>query len=188
MTAQRRIEVVEYDPSWPRQFAREAATLESTFNSSHVASHHIGSTSVPGLAAKPTIDIAIEVTGDTDIPHYYPMMERIGYTCRGECLDAVIPGVPGRYYFVRYDGDVHLVHVHVYRTGHGDLEEKLLFRDYLRAHPWVAAEYGELKRALATTNRYDNIGYMRGKDDFVKQVIEAAAVWRIQNPSRYPDA
>jgi len=175
---QRRIEVVGYDPSWPKQFEQEAVLIESAFGASYVASHHIGSTSIPGLAAKPTIDIAVEITAETDIPAFYPAMEMIGYTCRGECLDAVIPGVPGRFYFVRYDGAVHLTHAHAYRTGHGDLDEKLLFRDYLLANAEIADKYGEVKLALATEHRHDNIGYMQGKDDFVKRLIEDARIWK----------
>lgn len=178
MSEQRRIEVVGCDPSWPQSYTNEVALLRPVFGASFVASHHIGSTSVPGLPAKPTIDIVIEVTKQADIPAFYPEMEKIGYTCRGECLNAVIPGIPGRFYFVRYAGAEHLIHVHVYCTGHHDIEEKLVFRDYLKAHASVAAEYGTLKHELAEKNLYDNIGYMRGKDTFVKTTIEKAVKWR----------
>lgn len=178
MSEQRRIKVVESDPSWRRSYTNEVALLQPVFGASFVASHHVGSTSVPRLPAKPTIDIVIEVTKQTDIPAFYPDMEKIGYTCRGECLNAVIPGIPGRFYFVRYAGTEHLVHVHVYCTGHHDIEEKLAFRDYLKAHATVAAEYATLKCELAEKNLYDNIGYMRGKDSFVKTTIEKAVKWR----------
>lgn len=112
MTATRVLKVTDYDPTWSSEFETEASLLETAFAPDILGIHHIGSTSIKGLAAKPTIDIAVEVKARTKIPDYYPAMERLGYVCRGECLDATIPGVPGRFYFVKYDGPNHLVHVH----------------------------------------------------------------------------
>ena len=171
---QRLLEVVDYDPNWPRLFAAEAKRLNRVFGTALVEIHHIGSTSIPHLAAKPTIDIAVELTSDTIIPEYYPQMESLDFVCRGECLDAPVPGVPGRFYFVRCDGPQHLVHVHAYRTGHNDLTEKLSFRDYLRSNQQRVLEYGELKKALVIKDQHDNIAYMRGKDEMVKAILKAA--------------
>ncbi|MFH1707133.1 MAG: GrpB family protein [Planctomycetota bacterium] len=170
----RRIEVVAYDPGWPGLFKAEAAVLAEVFGAALAAIHHVGSTAVPGLAAKPTIDILCEVKAGTDIPAYYPAMARLGYECRGECLDAVIPGTPGRHYFPKVVDARHLIHVHVCHQGHPQVAELLGLRDYLRAHPDEAQVYGAHKVRLAAQFTLDNIAYMRGKDAFVKNLIARA--------------
>jgi len=177
MNEQREMVVSAYDSSWVDKYEAEAARLAETFSTSLVNLHHIGSTSVPGLYAKPTIDIAVELASTTNISDFYPAMESLGYACRGECLDAIIPGTPGRFYFVLYAGVEHLFHVHAYRTGHEDLEEKIVLRNFLLAHPEVAREYGIHKIETANTNKFDNIGYMHGKDVFIKNMLVNAHKW-----------
>lgn len=105
-------------------------------------------------------------------------MEAAGYICRGECLDAVIPGTPGRFYYVRKRGVEHLTHVHVCATGHFQILEYLALRDYLRAHPDRAASYGQEKTSLSIRFMLDNAGYMNGKDAVVRTLIEEALHWR----------
>ncbi len=179
---ERRIEVVDYDPEWTQLYEREALDLRQVFRGALIETYHVGSTSVPGIRAKPTIDILVEVEPGTDIPAFDPLMRALKYVCRGEGLDATVPGKPGRFYYVRKDGVVHLIHVHVCATGHVEIEEILAFRDYLRAHPDVATRYGDLKTKLTDKFAYDNIGYMLGKDAFVKAVLEKALQWRSQRP------
>jgi GrpB-like predicted nucleotidyltransferase (UPF0157 family) len=174
---QRVLEVLDYDPSWLDEFEREVPFLENAFMHVFLRAHHIGSTSVPGLPAKPTIDIALEVLKGTVIPEYYPQMENLGYVCRGECLDAPIPGVPGRFYFVKYEGPKHLVHVHAYEEGHEDLREKLALRDYLRSNAKASERYAALKKRLVEDFATDNLAYMRGKDQLVRELIEEATEW-----------
>jgi len=178
MTVRRSIEVVSYDPAWVRMFEREANNLQAVFGASLRSAEHIGSTAVPGLSAKPTIDILTVVAVDTDIPTFDGRMEVAGFVCRGEGLDALIPGTPGRFYYVRMDGVRHLTHVHVCAEGHFEIPQLLVLRDYLRTHPDRAADYGRVKSNLSQRFRYDNIGYIRGKDAFVKQLIEEAISWR----------
>lgn len=178
MNEKRRIKVSAYNPCWKSMYESEADRLTEVFSPSLIALHHIGSTAVPSLFAKPTIDIAVEVRRTARIPDFYPAMERLGYTCRGECLDAVIPGTPGRFYFVLYKGVDHIFHVHAYRTGHEDLKEKIMLREYLIAHPKVAQDYGLHKLEITNTNPFDNIGYMIGKDTFVKQMLADAHQWK----------
>ena len=180
MNASRILEVTDHNPRWKDEFELESSRLANTFQAAFVESHHIGSTSVPGLAAKPTIDIAIELSAGTVIPDYYPNMESLGYVCRGECLDAPIPGVPGRFYFVKYDGPRHLIHVHAYETGHFDLREKLILRDYLRNNKKAASKYGDLKKDLVGRFSKDNLAYMRGKDQAIERLIGEAEQWAIE--------
>ncbi len=177
----RRIEVVAYDDSWPVRFETEASQLTAVFKPDLVKIHHIGSTSVPGLAAKPTIDILIEVQPDTIIPDYYNTMQQLGYQCRGESLDARIPGTPGRFYFPKVVDTVHLTHVHVCHAGHPQIVELMALRDYLRTHPQEAEAYSTLKTKLAAEFTYDNHGYMQGKDALIKGMIEKAMQWRVSS-------
>lgn len=171
------IEVVAYDPFWIAAFEKEAAALNAVFGKRAIEVHHIGSTAVPGLDAKPIIDILVVLDATRDINSFDRAMEDIGYRVRGECLDAPVPGTPGRFYFSKAANGVHTHHVHVCAKGHPEILDKLAFRDYLRAHRSEAAAYGELKRRIAAENRFDNVGYMRAKDDFVKVILAEARRW-----------
>jgi GrpB-like predicted nucleotidyltransferase (UPF0157 family) len=175
----RRIDVIDYDSRWIEAFEREAAMLAEVFRERLAEIHHIGSTSVPGLAAKPIIDILIVLDHTNDIDSFNPSMEALGYRVRGECLDAPVPGTPGRFYFSKETNGVHSHHVHVCASRHQEILDKLAFRDYLRANEGVALAYADLKQRLAVDNRFDNIGYMRGKDDFVKSVLADARRWYV---------
>jgi len=175
--AKRRIEVVNYDPSWETRYEIEARGLRGVFGEALVEVHHVGSTSVPGLWAKPTVDILVEVVEGCHIPSFDPSMEAAGYICRGECLNATIPGTPGRYYYVRKDGLVHLTHMHACMVGHPQIAEILCFRDYLRSSSDASERYANLKAELATEFAYDNIRYMQGKDALVKEIIVEAIQW-----------
>ena len=95
MSVKRGIEVVDYDPKWIVFYEHEADDLRQIFRGVLINTHHVGSTSVPAMRAKPTLDILIEVEAGTDSPAFDPSMEKFGYICRGECLDATFPGTPG---------------------------------------------------------------------------------------------
>ena len=132
----RTIEVVEHDPVWEKAFLQEAGELLKLFGDSTIAIHHIGSTSVPRLMAKPVIDILIVLRETETIDRFSAPMQALGYKVRGECLDAEIPGTPGRFYFSKDDCEKRRTHhVHAYAAGHPEIADKLVFRDYLRVHP-----------------------------------------------------
>jgi len=171
------IEVVQYDPDWIAAFEKEAAILNAIFGQRVVELQHIGSTAVPGLDAKPIIDILVVLDHTDDINSFDRAMEEAGYRVRGECLDASVPGTPGRFYYSKETNGVRSHHVHVCAEGHREILDKLAFRDYLRAHSSEAAAYGELKRRIAAEYRFDNIGYMRAKDGFVKSTLVEARRW-----------
>jgi GrpB-like predicted nucleotidyltransferase (UPF0157 family) len=173
----RTIEVVEHDPHWVASFGREAASLRAVFGDRAMAIYHIGSTAVPGLDAKPIIDILVVLEETGSIQSFDAAMEALGYRVRGECLDAIIPGTPGRFYFTKDTAGVRTHHVHACAHGHSEILDKLAFRDYLRAHPADAAAYGQLKQRLALAHRHDNVGYMQGKDAFVKATLADARRW-----------
>jgi GrpB-like predicted nucleotidyltransferase (UPF0157 family) len=171
------IEVVDYDPVWIAAFEKEAAILKAVFVQRVIEVHHIGSTAVPGLDAKPIIDILVVLDHTDDINSFDRAMEDVGYRVRGECLDAPMPGTPGRFYFTKETNGVRSHHVHVCAKDHWEIFAKLAFRDYLRAHSNKAAAYGELKRRIAAQYRFDNVGYMHAKDGFVKSTLVEARRW-----------
>ncbi len=171
------IEVVDYDPHWIAVFEQEAARLARVFGKRILEVHHIGSTAVSGLQAKPIVDILVVLDDTGDIASFTLAMEALGYRARGECLDAPIPGTPGRFYFSKNTSGVRSHQVHVCAKGHTEIADKLAFRDYLRAHECEAAAYGDLKRRLAVEHRFDTVGYTRAKDDFVKSALVNARGW-----------
>jgi GrpB-like predicted nucleotidyltransferase (UPF0157 family) len=184
------IEVVDYDPNWIKAFEEEAVALSHVFSQRLLEIHHVGSTSVPNLAAKPIIDTLVVLDDTSDIDRFSPAMERLRYRVRGECLDAEIPGTPGRFYFSKETDGGRTHHTHVCAKGHQDIFDKLAFRDYLRAKSEVAVAHENLKRRAAADHRFDNIGYMRAKDDFVKTTLADARRWygkrnEISTTSRY---
>jgi GrpB-like predicted nucleotidyltransferase (UPF0157 family) len=173
----RTIDVVQYDSAWDEAFAHEAAALVRVFADALLGIHHIGSTSIPGLAAKPIIDTLVVLRETETIDCFSGAMEGLGYRVRGECLDAEVPGTPGRFYFSKDTGGARTHHVHVCAVGHPEITDKLAFRDYLRVHPHRAAEYGALKERLALNHRHDTVGYMRGKDGFIRSMLDEARHW-----------
>jgi GrpB-like predicted nucleotidyltransferase (UPF0157 family) len=173
----RTIEVVDQTPEWSALFEKEAAHLAVIFGTQLVAVHHIGSTAIAGIKAKPIIDILVVIKHIKTIETFNAPMQQLGYRPRGECLDNPIPGTPGRFYFSK-DADVRTHQVHVCQEGHEDIEDKLAFRDYLRAHREEAEEYSRLKEHLAAEHRHDSVGYIQGKDAFVRGIIAKALIWR----------
>jgi GrpB-like predicted nucleotidyltransferase (UPF0157 family) len=160
------VEVVDYDPEWPRMFAEEKARILEACGEWLEVIEHIGSTSVPGLAAKPIIDMMPGLRRLEDGRHCIEPMEKLGYQYLGEY------GIPGRLYFNRGVPRSH--HVHMFVVGHGQWDRHLLFRDYLRTHPQAAAAYADLKRELARRHREDRDAYTDAKTEFVR-TIEAQA-------------
>ena len=168
----RKVEVVPYDPGWVGEFESQARRLASVLGDEAVAIHHYGSTAIPGLCAKPIIDILVEVKDIKAIDALNAEMEALGYEARGE------QGFSGRRYFVREHDERRTHHVHMYETGHAEIERWLRFRDYLLAHPDEAEAYGNLKRSLAEQFPYDALRYNEGKTSFVRRVDELARAWR----------
>jgi len=164
----RKIEVVDYDPSWPGVFGAERDILLQTIGHVDVEIYHIGSTAVPGLAAKQIIDILIEVTDLKALDELNSEMQAIGYRPKGEF------GIPNRRYFQK-GGDNRSHHIHAFARGDFNVTRHIAFRDYLRDHLEVAKEYGQLKKDVAKTCDNDSGRYCDGKDSYIKR-IEAIAV------------
>ena len=168
----RQVVVVPYDPDWPVIFEKERDAILAVAPDAFDSIEHIGSTSVPGLAAKPIIDMLGRLTSFERIENATPAIEAIGYEALGEL------GLAGRRYFRKRNPDgTHTRHLHTWVSGHESVHRHLAYRDYLRAHPEVAREYGELKAGLADAHPDDIEAYMDGKDAFVKEVERRALEW-----------
>ncbi len=169
-TSKRRIEVVDADPDWPQMFSKEADAVSNVVNRGLVAIHHIGSTAVPGLSAKPIIDILLEVEDLAILDGYNSAMEDLGYVIKGEF------GIPGRRSYLKgLEERTH--HIHAFLTGAHDALRHLAVRDYLVFHPNVAKQYGLLKQRNAERFRHDNDGYCDAKHGFVTGLEKAALEW-----------
>ncbi len=166
------VEVVDYDYQWPEIFTKEASRIKKTLDSiGCLAVHHIGSTSVPGLAAKPVIDI-IAVVQEPE--KAIDLLETLGYTYKGEY------NLPFRYFFSKeIVKDVSpKIHLHMYKSGNPEIELALAFRDYLRTHLDAVVEYSQLKAGLLTQKTSFEKragssfgGYTLGKDPFIRKII-----------------
>lgn len=161
------IEVAPYNPKWPEMFEREAKFIRDVLGENCIAVHHVGSTSVPGLAAKPKIDIITVVKNTSTITS---KLESVGYDARGEF------NIPFHCGFSKREPNIS-VNLHVYEDGNPEIALNLSFRDYLRTHPDALVEYANLKLDLLrhpssqekNGQLYSN--YTLGKDDFIKKIL-----------------
>jgi GrpB-like predicted nucleotidyltransferase (UPF0157 family) len=165
------IRIERSDPSWPVRFAAEAAAIRAALGDGFAyAIHHVGSTAVPGLAAKPIIDIVLEVP-DRDVwPALIEPLQRLAYVYWAENPDKT------KMFFVKGmppfgTGRTHHIHVHMPYA----VAPIVVFRDYLVAHPEEAQRYEGLKRELATTFATDRDGYTNAKEGFVRAALRKAA-------------
>lgn len=166
-----KVMVSAYHNDWPTLFETEAEKIASIFKDQLITIHHIGSTSVPGLHAKPIIDMMPVLKNIIAADRFAFGMEKLGYEALGEY------GLPGRRYF-RKGKDKRTHHVHMYDLSSQDeITRHLAVRDYLRAHPIEAAAYGELKQKLAEVHRGDVEAYINGKDQFVKDLERKGMEW-----------
>lgn len=171
--------VVDYDPQWPMLFEEERARIQSAVGHIAAGVHHVGSTSIPGMAAKPILDIAVMLREFQDGERCIEPMESIGYTHRGLNDD-----IPGDRFFVKglppreggSGGEEVRTHIlHMYPLGSPLAQNHLAFRDYLIAQPELAAEYMQLKFTLADRHPDDRVSYSKGKASFIRAVLAKAA-------------
>lgn len=180
------IEIVPYDPHWAVEFEQIGSTLRAGLGDLAARVDHIGSTSVPGLAAKDIIDVQVSVRGFDD--GLVEAMQSIGYTLRADITqDHQPPGTHGpdseweKRYFRPPDGQ-RPTHMHVRILGRANQRYALLFRDYLRTHPLVAGGYASFKRTLAAYHGDDREAYTLIKDPVCDVIMGEAEDWaqRIQ--------
>ncbi len=170
------VDIVDYDPAWPARFEQEKQHLLACFpEGSIIRIEHIGSTAVPRLAAKPIIDI---LAGVNDLAlvreEIAPLLEAQGYDYfwRPTRGDAGPPFYP--WFIKRDDAGERTHHIHVVEMGFAEHWDRVLFRDYLIAHPETAAQYATLKRRLAAEFAGDRVRYTEEKTAFIVAVTERA--------------
>jgi GrpB-like predicted nucleotidyltransferase (UPF0157 family) len=155
--------LVPWDESWEKEYRDETAAIRRKIGDYMVACHHIGSTSVPGLSAKPIIDIAIEVRAFSDGYLCVAGLVEIGYRHR------IIEELPGRHYFSKGEPRTH--QIHLYEKGNEHLRRQLAFRDLLRGNESVRNEYQRLKEELADAHKTDKLAYAAAKTEFIERVL-----------------
>jgi GrpB-like predicted nucleotidyltransferase (UPF0157 family) len=167
-----KLEIVPYDPRWPGAFEAEAIRLRTALGSLALRVDHNGSTSVPGLGAKPIIDIQVSVAALQPIAAYRERLRSLGYVHVPHPDDSFCP------FFHRPPRWPHSHHVHVVEGGGAEELRTLAFRDYLREQPAAAREYERLKQdlamRLAATNRESRDAYTRAKTDFIERIVAMA--------------
>lgn len=164
------IVIAAYCQEWPGQFNEEAFMIRQVVNPYISAIEHIGSTSVPGLAAKPIIDMLIGVNCLADSPHFIPHLLDLGYIYVPE-YEVELPERRYLYKQINYEDAFHL---HIVEPESDFFKRHLAFRDYLRSHPEAAAEYAELKLKLAQAFGSDRSGYTDAKSDFIHAIERKA--------------
>ena len=160
----RTIKVVPYDPLWPTLFKNEASLLENALGDNLIRIHHIGSTSVEGLSAKPIIDMIPEVKDIQAVDKANGAMEALGYTVKGEY------GIPFRQFFSKEN-----YNVHVFEQGNTEIARHVNFSAYLRAHPVYLKAYQQVKIDAAQTYIHDIVGYCNAKDALIQDIDNLAS-------------
>jgi GrpB-like predicted nucleotidyltransferase (UPF0157 family) len=164
-----RIVMVDYDPVWPEQFQGLGTRLRAALGSLALRIDHIGSTSVPGLAAKPILDVQISVVALELVEAYRPALESVGFHWRADNPERT------KRYFREAVGP--RIHIHVRAAGSWGKQFALLMRDYLRTHPDEAGSYAALKRELAERFGADRQAYTDAKDPFIWALMFRANSW-----------
>jgi GrpB-like predicted nucleotidyltransferase (UPF0157 family) len=168
----RKVEVVPYTSNWQEAFEVESKSVADALGENVVTIHHIGSTAIPSIYAKPIIDLLVEVKDIIKVDELSSAMESLGYEVMGEF------GIPGRRFFRKDNQEnVRTHHVHTFGIASDQVERHLAFRDYMLAHPEDAQKYSELKRELARKYPENINKYMDGKDGFIKEIDKKAAQW-----------
>ncbi len=162
--------IVRYDPQWPELFARLGAALRAALGETALRIDHIDSTALPGLEAKPVIDIQVSFAALEPVEIYRLPLDAIGYTFRADNPERT------KRYFRESPGQ-RRTHLHVRRIGSWSEQFALLFRDYLRAHPEAARLYAKSKCRLAEQYRDQRILYTEAKEPVIWEIMRQADRW-----------
>lgn len=164
-----KVRLANFNENWVTIYQNEVEFLTNIFRSEIIRFEHFGSTSVPGLKAKPVIDMMCIVKDISSVDLYNDKMNSLGYDVAGEW------GIPGRRLF-RKGGEERTHHIHFYQTDNPQIERHLIFRDYLRCHPGEVVRYSLFKEELA--QRFENTSeYSPAKKTFVREMEQLALAW-----------
>lgn len=164
----------EYNPKWAKTFELKEKQLRSVLGDQLVRAHHIGSTSIPGMLAKPQVDVLLEVKNLEEIPGYYEKMAAAGFRSMGRQYTRR----PDNEYFVEDDVDGNrLVSIHTYQEGNPEIKNLLVFRDYLRENEEARTRYIETKRDLYEKFSDNYPSYRKGKASLIEELKAEALQW-----------
>lgn len=172
---QRDVELVPHNPEWSQLANDESQRILECISIPVIGIYHIGSTSVPGIKAKPILDFVLEVEDMEAFIKESRNLESLEYVSKGEY------GIPGRQFFTKDTLGERTHHLHVFQQGHQDIERHLVFRDFLRSNPEAAKEYESLKEKLAKRFPKKSDMYTEAKSDFILSMDEVARYWLEQN-------
>lgn len=164
--------VLPHDPKWGKMFEEERDRLLSELGDVVISIHHIGSTSISGIYAKPVIDMLAEVRAIEQMDTKNPVMTGMGYEVMGEF------GITGRRYFRKYINGNRTFQIHTFQAGSDEIDRHIAFRDYLVAHPDDARVYSDLKKELILKYDGDPDDYINGKNGFIKEIDRKAKLMR----------
>lgn len=165
----RKVKVAPHNLEWNALFQTEAALVKGALGENTMAVHHIGSTAIPGIQAKPIIDLLVEVQSIIQVDEQNSPMEQLGYEVMGEF------GIPGRRFFRKNNPNgIRTHHIHIFNHSSAQVQRHLAFRDYMIAHPSDAKQYSELKCQYPTSID----GYIDGKDSFITAIDIKAGQWK----------
>jgi GrpB-like predicted nucleotidyltransferase (UPF0157 family) len=167
------VELHPHSSQWAKMARAEIACLREALGDVIVCVHHVGSTSVPGIVAKPIIDLLPVVSDLGNLDLSMPRVKSLGYECLGEF------GLPGRRYCRRNDPVTgkRAYQLHFYAHGSHEIDRHLAFPDYLRAHPLIAADYEAEKRRAAALHPDNTLDYNDAKNAWIKRVEQDAIHW-----------
>ena len=165
------VRIADPDPAWAELARAEIARLGAALGDVAVRLEHVGSTAVPGLAAKPIIDLQLSVAQLAPLEHYREPLERLGY------LFVPDPASPEYHLFAKPPERPRTHHLHVCEAGSEHERRHLAVRDFLRAHPAEAAAYAATKRALVERAPHDRLAYIEGKHGHVEALERRALAW-----------
>jgi len=160
------VRLAQYSPEWAKIFEREEKLLQSSIGKYIIEIQHIGSTSIPGIVAKPIIDIGVAIGRFEGGVVCIKPLEGLGYIYNGE------NGIPRRHYFDK--GDPTAYHLHMLEQDSDEWKKHITFRDFLRNNEEAAREYARLKQQLAVKFRHDRLAYTNGKSEFVERILKTA--------------
>ncbi len=165
------IRIVEPDPAWAAQAAEELRRIDAALGPIAVRLEHVGSTAVPGLAAKPILDLQLSVAAIEPFGVYADPLASLGYVFVPD------PEMPDYHFFGKPAERPRTHHLHVCEAGGEQESRHLAVRDFLRAHPGEAASYAEVKRAAAERHPRDRLGYIAAKDPYLRELEGRAVRW-----------
>jgi GrpB-like predicted nucleotidyltransferase (UPF0157 family) len=165
------VRIVDYDSAWPVMAEQELRRIKEAVADVAVRLEHVGSTAVPGLAAKPVIDLQLSVADMEPRERYVAPLERLGY------LFAPAPESPDYHFFAKPPERPRTYHLHVCETRSEHEFRHVAVRDFLRSHPDEAVHYAALKREVVARHPQDRLAYIDGKDAYVTALEQRAVTW-----------